>query len=386
VVGQAALAFVLLAATGLLLASLARLLRQDPGFEPRGVLAAETMLLTPRYDEVTPSVAFVDEVLRRARALPGVQSAGAVQMLPVEGEVDTYGFHVEDVVLANEGLAPEVTLFRAAPGTDATLRLRLRAGRFVDARDRADSTRVAVVGESVARRFLDWPRRSPLGRRVQLGTREDDWRTVVGVVADLRHDGLGAPPPLQAYVPYAQDFPFRVVVLLRAAGDPAGLAAPLREAIAGIDPEVPVRSVRTMEEVVGGTLLRRRLGLYLLGAFAALALVLATVGLYGLLAFTVAQRTRELGIRQALGARRTDLRRLVLRQGLQRTLAGLLVGWPAALVAGRLVRFLLFDVRPGDPMVSLVVALLLLGVALLASWLPARRAAAVEPSVVLRGE
>lgn len=149
---------------------------------------------------------------------------------------------------------------------------------------------------------------------------------------------------------------------------------------------MPVRNVRTMEEVVGGTLLRRRLGLYLLAGFAALALALATVGLYGLLAFTVAQRTRELGVRQALGAQRTDLLRLVLRQGLQRTLAGLLVGWPVALVAGRLVRSLLFEVRPGDPKVSLGVGLVLLAVTLLASWLPARRAAAVGPSIVLRGE
>lgn len=282
VVVQAALAFVLLAATGLLLASLWRLLARDPGFEPRGVLSAEATLLTPRYDEVAPSVAFVDALVARARALPGVESAGALHMMPVAGEVDTYGLHRDKVVLANDALAPQVTLYRATPGTDRALRLRLRAGRFFDGRDRAESPQVAVIGESVARRLFGWPRRSPLGERVQFGAREDHWRTVVGVVADLRHEGLGAPPPLQAYVPFAQDFPFRIVLLLRTTGDPERLAAPLRQAVTALDADVPLRNLRTLEQVVSGTLGRRRLGVALLAAFAGLALTLAAVGTYGL--------------------------------------------------------------------------------------------------------
>jgi predicted lysophospholipase L1 biosynthesis ABC-type transport system permease subunit len=187
-------------------------------------------------------------------------------------------------------------------------------------------------------------------------------------------------------VPIAQDFPFRIVLLLRTAGDPGRLAAPLRQVVAALDPEVPLRSVRTLEEVVSGALARRRLVALLLAAFAGLALTLAAVGTYGLLAYTVAQRVRELGVRQALGAGRADLHRLVLRQGLQRALAGVLLGWPAAFLAARFVRSMLFEVGPGDPLVFLLVGVLLLAVASLASWLPARRAAGVEPSVVLRGD
>ena len=385
VVAQVALALVLLVSAGLLLASLRRLLSQDPGFEPGGVLTAELTLLTPRYDERQPSADYLDALLGRLRAIPGVESAGALHMVPVSGEIDSYGFHVEEQVLPNEALAPEVILYRASPGTDRTLRLRRRAGRFFDGRDRDGSLPVAVLGESAARR-LGWPRTSPLGKRVQFGARQDEWRTVVGVVGDLRHSGLGAPPPLQAYIPFAQDFPFRLVVMLRGAGDPETLVPALRRAAAELDPEVPVRRVRSMDEAVGDTLARRRFGLWLIGAFAALAVLLAAVGLYGMLAYTVAQRGRELGVRQALGAASADVVGLVLRQGLRRVLLGLALGWPAAVLAARLLRSLLFEVRPSDPLVSAIVAAVLLAACLLASWIPARRAAAIDPAVVLRGE
>ena len=385
VVSQVALAIVLLVSAGLLLASLRHLLSQDPGFEAQGVLTAELTLLTPRYDEMEPSVAYLDTLLARLRSLPGVQSTGALHMLPVTGEMDLYGFHVEEQPLPNDALAPDVVLYRAAPGTERTLRLRLRDGRFFDARDRTGAVRVAVLGESAARR-LGWPRVSPIGKRVQFGGREDDWRTVVGVVGDLRHNGLGAEPPLQAYIPFAQDFPFRVVVLLRGAGDPERLVPALRRSVAELDPDVPVRNVRTMEGAIGDTLARRRFGLWLVGAFAGLALLLAAVGLYGMLAYTVTQRGRELGVRQALGAAARDVERLVLRQGLRRALLGLAIGWPIAWLAGRLLRSLLFEVRPGDPLISVLVAGVLLLACLLASWIPARRAAAIDPAVVLRGE
>jgi len=242
------------------------------------------------------------------------------------------------------------------------------------------------MGESAARRLWGWPRVDPIGRRVQFGARAENWRRVVGIVGDVRHDGLGAATPLQAYVPFAQDSPFRIVLVMRTAGDPARLAEALRRTLATLDPDVPVRHVRPMEEVIGDTVRARRLAVLLVGGFAALALILAAVGLYGLLAYTVTLRARELGVRQALGADRRELVGLVLRQGVGRAAVGVAIGVPAAVLAARTLRSLLFEVRPGDPITLALVAAVLLAVAAAASWVPARRAARVDAARVLRGE
>ncbi|HEX5757771.1 MAG TPA: FtsX-like permease family protein, partial [Thermoanaerobaculia bacterium] len=381
---EVALALVLLLGAGLLLGSFARVLRQDPGFDPRGVLAAEVPLTTVRYDTDAASVAFYDQVLARVRALPGVRAAGALSMVPLTGELDTWGFHVEDQPLRNPALAPSVVLYLGAPGTPETLGLRLLSGRYFGAEDRAGAPRVAVVGEGLARRY--WPRRSPLGARVQFGSREDDWRTVVGVVADMRHDGLEAEAPLQAHVPYAQASPWRLHLLVRAGGDPAALAPALRREVRAVDPQIPVADVRTLEEVLHASLARRRFGLLLVGGFAALALLLAGVGIYGLVAYTVQQRLRELGVRRALGATSRHLHALVLRRGLGHTALGVALGWGAGLLLARSIRSLLFGVAEDDPATYAAIAAAVLAVALLACWLPARRAAAVDPAVVLRGD
>ena len=390
VVGEVAASVVLVAAAMLLSRSFARLLDVDAGFNPSHVLTLRTSLPEANYPDAASMARAYSEVARRLRESPGVTAAGAVTGLPL---ASTRG----DWSIVLEGDPPKGPLNRAAdwqvvtPGYFEALGTPLRAGRtFTDA-DRADTLPVIVINETMARRF--WPGQSALGRRLTMG-RNERWITVVGIVADVRHRGLDQVPRSEMYRPHTQ---FRygganapavstMTWVVRTVGDPLAATSYARAAIAAVDPNLGISDVETMEQVVADATSDRRLNMLLFLLLGGLALALATIGVFGVVAYSVTQRTHEIGVRMAIGARSRDVARMVLRDGGQMAIAGVAIGLAIALAGARLIRGLLFGVSATDPLTFVTVGAGLLLVALLASYLPARRATRVDPMIALRGE
>jgi putative ABC transport system permease protein len=271
------------------------------------------------------------------------------------------------------------------------MRIPLRRGRMFTGQDRAGAPRVAIVDDEMARRF--WPQEDPIGKRVTFGpspgaadTTARDWITIVGVVGHAMHEGLDADPRVQVYLPYPQTGAQGLAVAVRTAGRPEGYVNQLRAAVRSVDPDQPIAMVRTMDELLAQSVGQRRLSMLLLSLFSGIALVLASVGIYGLMSYSVAQRARELGVRIALGARRADVLRLVLRQGMSLALTGIVLGVGAAAALSQLIASQLYDVRPIDPATFGAVAALLAVTALAANLVPALRAMQVDPATILREE
>lgn len=383
---QVALAVLLLAGTGLLLRSLWNLLDEELGFEPRGVLTAELSLPEARYPDDAALGRFHDELLTTLRTLPGVAHAGVVNHPPL-GRWDPSGrMSVEG------GPEPHVTAsYRLVAGDYfRALGIPLLAGRTFDERDRAGAADVVVVNRALAE--LAWPGEDALGKRMTSGGmdkywQEERWARVVGVVGDVRHRGPAAAPGPAAYFALRQrpGAAEDVTAVLRGEGGPEALAGAVRTAVRELDPQVPVE-VGTLEDLLSRAVADRRAALLLLGGFAVLALVLAALGIYGVVAYGVARRRRELGIRLALGARRRRLLGQVVGGSMVSVGAGLAVGAAAALTAGRLLAGMLHDVSPQDPVTLAAVLLLLATAAVLASLVPARRATRVDPAETLRAE
>jgi putative ABC transport system permease protein len=379
------------AGAALLIRSVANLYAIDPGVDTKGVAVLDVTLAgnvpAPKRQQT------IRELVDALAAMPGVRGAAATHKLPLRGSGDNWGISIE----GKPDLQQSTTAFRiVTPGYFETMRLPLVAGRYFDARDAANANPVAVVDETLARRF--WPNEDPLGKRISFenrGTPDDprpNWREIVGVVRHVRHYRLETESFVEAYAPFDQ-LPIwmqkrrpAMSLVARTAGDPLALAAAVRGEVRGLDPEVAVFGVNTMNGVLSGAVAQRRVSTWLLAAFAAVALVLAIVGVYGVLAYAVAQRTREIGIRMALGARGSDVLRMVLGQGMLLALAGVGIGICGALLLTRLMTGLLYGVSAADPAVYGAVALLLVAVALLACLVPARRAAKVDPMVALRYE
>jgi putative ABC transport system permease protein len=277
-------------------------------------------------------------------------------------------------------------VFMTSPGYFRTVGIPLVSGSTYGPEHRADGPQVAVVSEALARRY--WPGRDAVGQRVTLGDPADSagWMTIIGVVGDVRNEDLGRPTYPQLYLPLAQSPMPSLVVLARTSGEPLALTPAVKQVLAELDPGLPLSDVATLDQRVGETLARPRVNAGLLCAFAGVAMLLAAVGIYGVVAFGVVQRTRELGIRMALGAGTSNLLRLVVRQGMRPVIAGVGLGVAGALAGTRLLRGLLFGVGPTDPVTFLIVTVFLLAVALLASYLPARRAARSDPMIALRNE
>ncbi|HEX6107350.1 MAG TPA: ABC transporter permease [Gemmatimonadales bacterium] len=384
VMGQVAVAVVLLVGAGLLLRSFARLQDVNLGLDPEGLLTARFTLGSERYDDPARQTAFFQELLARAAAIPGVRSAGAINWLPLSGDRSA-----TDILIAGEPLpAPGEILgtdVRAVdPGFFATMRIPLRQGRTHTAADGAHAPRTIVVSESFVARYLAG--RDPIGRQVIMEWGDTLVGTVVGVVGDVRHTGLDSLPEPTIYWALPQ-FPSNfMTVVLRTDGDPMALAGPLRAAVRAIDPAQPVADVRSFDDYLGLAVARRRLTLMLLGGFAGLALTLTAIGLYGTTAYGVAQRTRELGIRVALGAQRSEVLWAVLRGSLGVVASGLAVGIVAALALSRVLASQLYEVNATDPLVYAGIALVLALVGALSSYLPARRATRVDPIVAIRAE
>jgi len=381
---QLALSVVLLIGAGLLTRSLAALQRVDPGFATDHLLTAEFRLPSVKYSTPERISQFMTSALAAIREVPRVRSAGFIRSMPLSGNWGGIQYAAESQGNLNTATAPAAQQNAISDGLFATMGMRLRAGRDFDARDRADAPPVAIVNEELARRT--WPGQVAVGRRLRLLGPPDTWVTVVGVVGDIKQVTLGEPATPQIYQPMLQAPGIFNTVAARTDGDPASFVAAVRAAIWSVDPEQPVWKLRSMDAMLAYDLAGPRFTMLLTLAFALLALLLAAVGVYGVMSYTVAQRTREVGIRMALGARTAEVVRLVVGGGLRVVGVALVVGLGAAFGLAPLIRKQLFAVTATDPLTFIAVPLLLVGVALLACYLPARRAARVDPMVALRTE
>ena len=385
VVAEVALALVLLAGSGLLLKSFARLQRVDPGFVPAQLLTFAVALPAAKYPSDTQRIAFFDQLFPRLAALPGVRAAGGTSVLPFGGNWSTGSFTVEGFTPAEDEPGPWGDIRIVSPDFLQALGAPLRRGRHLTPDDGPGRPRVAVVDEEMVRRY--WPDADPIGKRITFGPDSaPEWIEVVGVVGHTMHEGLDADARVQLYLPYAQRGPGQLTVVLRTTGDPARLTAAARSAVRAIDPDQPIANVRTMEELVDTSLGGRRLAAVLLAVFAGVALLMAAVGIYGVMSFAVAQRTRELGVRVALGASRASVLRLVVRQGMGLVLLGVAIGAAGALGLTRLIASQLYAVRSTDPATFGLVALALVATALVAILVPAARAMRLDPVAALRDE
>jgi predicted permease len=384
VVSQVALSLVVLTCAGLFLRSLRNAGAIDPGFETRRVLLGTFDLGLLGYSE-DRGRAFYRDLVERVAALPGVTSASLADNLPLDDNWNDVGPVVAEgqpVPADRQGIAAEYSV--VAPGLFRALGVPLLRGRDIDEHDVAGAPDVAIINRTLA--DLLWPGQDPIGRRLRIGLADAPLREVVGVVGDIRYRTLGEGARPFIWRPVAQSYRSQMSILVRAAADPAGLLEPVRREIRALDAGLPVYGLKTMSVHMGHALWWTRMGAALAATFGGLALLLAAIGLYGVVSYSVAQRTKEIGIRMALGARRADVLRLVVGQGMLLVLAGTAAGLLAALAAGRVVSSLLYGVGAFEPLTLLAITVILCGAALLATWLPARRAARVDPMVALRYE
>jgi putative ABC transport system permease protein len=382
---QVALAVVLLICSGLLLRSLGRLLAIDPGFDPAGVLTMQVQLSGQQYTTADAASRFFDQALDAIRSTPGVTVAGVTSQLPLSGDLDEFGTHFEaDPTRA----AATYSAYRygISPGYLEALGIPLRDGRLFDTRDRADSPRVALISESLARRRF--PTGSAVGARLRVGPTDGAPYTIVGVVGSVRQVNLAAEETDAVYMPSAQwDFPDIVrSVVVRTPGDPSAIVTPIRQAIWSVNKDQPIVRVAAMTDIVQTTAAERRFVLLLFQGFTLVALVLAAAGIYGLLAGSVAERTREIGVRSALGASRRAILSLVVGEGASLTAVGAAAGLSLAVVSTRFIGGLLFDVSRFDPWTYIVAVAVLASAAMVASVAPAWRAVHIDPAVTLRAE
>jgi predicted permease len=386
VVVQFALALVLLVGAGLLVRSFVSLLRVERGFDPQGVLAA-TVQSWAYYPTPDRRAAFVKEATERLAALPGVQGAGVTSALPFAPQIgqDEAGFEIEGRPAASPEESKTVRIAAVTSGYFAALRIPLRAGRMFGSTDARGAALVAIVSEALVRR--QFPNQNPLGQRIKVTFGGPVVpRTIVGVVADVRHGGLHEAPQPTVYLPHSQAATGANAFVVRTAGDPLAALGQLRAEFRAINPSMPVASTATLESLLDDSLRERRFHLALLGAFAGVALLLAALGVYGVMSHATSERTHEIGVRMALGARGTDVLRMVMRQGTTLAVAGALGGLLGAAAATRLLRGMLYGVTPLDPFAYLGAGVLLLMAAALACYLPARRAARLDPVRALRAE
>lgn len=377
VVAEITLALVLLCSAGLLIKTLSKLNAVDPGFDPSRVLVAELVLPNSKYPDDARRSAFFQQLLERVKALPDVEAAGGTSNLPLSGTNMVF-------MAAVEGRASLPTGFRAVT-TDylRTMRIPLLKGRSFDDRDTATSQSVVLINKTMARQL--WSSEEALGKRIRHGFK-NQLAEVVGVVDDIKYGGLDKESKPEMYAPFVQrPFPFMRVVV-RTKSDPTYLTESIRQEVQSIDKDQPIDKVTTMSAVVSQSIAARRFYMQLLGIFAGIAFILASVGIYGIVSYSVSQRTREIGIRLALGANRRDVLRLVLGEGFRLAVIGVGLGLVGAFGATRVLTSLLFQVRPTDPMTFIGLSLLLALVALVASYIPARRATKVDPLVALREE
>ncbi|MEM7350201.1 MAG: ABC transporter permease [Acidobacteriota bacterium] len=388
VIAEVAIAVLLLVGAGLLLRSFHQLSTVDPGFDPGGALGAQLQLPQQTYgSDPLRTLRFYREVMERVRALPGVQRAAAVAPLPLIGDRWVLGFVVQGRPLPEPDEWPRADMRVSTGSYFGTMGIPLQKGRTFVEQDDMEAQRVLVVNESAAERY--WPGQDPLGERVTFDNPQGEqitWWTVIGIVGDVRHQDLAIDSGPEMYLPYSQFPAVNATVLVKTATDPSVLADPLREAIAAVDPELPLFNVRTIDKLVEDSMAQPRSNSLLFGFFAGLSLLLAILGVYGVISFLVSRRVRELGVRLALGAPRESLFGLVLGQGMRPVLLGVVFGLAAAFYASRWIASQVYEVSLTDSATYGVAALAMAAVGALACVLPAVRATRVDPVIVLREE
>ena len=386
IAAEVALAVTLLAGAGVLLRSFQRLVNVDPGFRPAQMLTMKLQLPRTGYDTPEKQLTFAEQLRQSLAAIPGAQAVALADNLPLDGGGEDYIFDVRGRPPVRPQDAPDASVRRVTPGFFDVMGMPLIKGRALTEDDRAGAPGVLVVNQEFVRK--NFPNEDPIGQGVRLGwgREQDGYRVIVGVVGDVKSSDLSAPPEPTVYAPMLQRPVGRLTLAIRSAVPPASLSSAARKAVKGLDASLPVFNVKTMEEIVAGTVSRQKFMAVLIGIFAAVALVLAAVGLYGVIAYGVSQRTHELGVRVALGATSETVSGMIVREGLAVTGAGLVIGLGAAALSGGVLKSLLYEVKPTDPVTLAGVAVVLVLVAALASYLPARRAARVDPIIAMRGD
>ncbi|HEU5240347.1 MAG TPA: FtsX-like permease family protein, partial [Pyrinomonadaceae bacterium] len=384
VITEVAMTLVLLIAAGLLVRTVLRLNQVDKGFNSRNVLTMNIGLPSLKYPKPENVIAFYKQASERISAIPGVKAAGVTSVLPLSDNFDGRGLEVEDHPTP-PGEAYNVDLYVVTPGYLRAMEIPLQKGRAISEQDTAEAMKVALINRSTADQF--WVNQDPIGKRIRLvGDEKNPWRTIVGIVNDVSQYALDKKPPMQIYLPHEQ-FPtsFNTIVV-KTANNPEEMTTAVRGAILSVDNEQAVYNVATLQELQSNSILMRSFFMLLLIIFASLALALAVIGIYGVMSYTVTQRTQEIGIRMALGAGAGDVLALVLRNGMILTAAGMVAGLAGAFVLTQLLEALLFGVAPTDVTTFTAVSVTLLAAAFVACWIPARRATKVDPLVALRYE
>jgi predicted permease len=386
VVAEVSISLVLLVGAGLMIKSFYRVLQADPGFNSTGVLTAQFSLPSSQYKDAASRRQFENQLVAKLESIPGVQAAGVKQ--PLLGGFQT-GFMIEGKPRPDPGKAPSTDISRISPGALEAMGVPLLQGRYFTAADTDTSESICIVDTTMAQ--TQWPGKNPIGEHVSVAGRHDDpnspdWMKVVGVVAHTKNYGVDQPSRVETYRPLTQSPTSGGNLVLRAGVNPASVSGPARDAIFSIDANVPLSQTRELAEIVDENVAPRRLSVLLLSAFAALALVLSAVGIYGVMSYMVTQRTQEIGVRIALGAQRGDVMRLILQNGMALLLTGLGIGLAGAFALSRFLQSLLFEVKSTDIMTFASVPFLLAAVAFLACYLPARRATLVDPVIALRND
>jgi putative ABC transport system permease protein len=383
VIAEVALALVLLSCAGLLIKSFVRLQNVNPGFNPRNALTFEISLPKIQYPDDHSIIRFNKEAQRRIAALPGVQAAGFSTILPLAGTNSDSSFAIEGQTSNDNSPSPDEEIRQVSPDYFHALETPLIRGRFFTNADKADAPPVIIVNQAFAKKF--WPNEDALGKRIVMGGMSDDpkWITIVGIVGDMRHFGLDVDPKPEMYVSFNQKAYFTTIYVVRSNQDQRSLLQAIRREIQAIDPAVPLANVRTFENLIADSVAPRRLSVVLLGVFAGVAVLLASVGIYGVMSFLVVQRTHEIGVRMALGAQRSDVLKLILGRSLRLIGIGSAIGFIIAVMSTRTLRVLLYGINAFDVPTFALVTTLLASVALAASYLPAIRATRADPMIAL---
>jgi putative ABC transport system permease protein len=381
VVSEIALSLILLIGAGLLIRSFIRLREVDPGFKTEGVLTMQVTLPRAKYGDEPRQIAFTQQLLQRIKTVPGIESSAITTTVPMLGG-SIYGFTFEgDAALAPQDV-PSAEYFSVSADYFQTMGVRLLKGRVFTEYDSATANKVAIINEAMVRKYF--PNEDPVGRRLNITNGYKDSREIVGIVGDVKSNGVDSNTASQMYVPLLQEPDTGLYLAIRSANNPIGLVGAIRSQVQVVDPIQPIANIKTMDEIMAASIGPRRLTMVLLGIFAAVALILAAVGIYGVMSYSVTQRTQEIGIRMALGARVLDVLKMVIGQGMLLTLAGLILGLVGAFGLGWFIQSLLFGVSSRDPMTFFGISGLLALVAFLAVYLPARRAAKTDPIIALR--
>lgn len=384
VVSEVALSFVLLIGAGLMVRSFVGLLRADLGIKPEKVLAMQISLPADSYEDKNKRQEFYQQLLGRVEALPGVMKVGAVSIVPFSSSNNSNNFQIVGQPPFRKGEEPYVEVRVTTPGYFEAIGTPLRRGRVFTAQDDAKAGRVILVNETFAKRFL--PAQEPVGQRLRLGNDDKDTKEIIGVVADVQDDDLDGTVDPTSYMPYSQNLNRTMNLIISSTQDPTQLVSAVRSEVRALDPLLPVSNVKTVDQMIDERMSPKRLMAYIFGIFALCALLLASVGIYGVMSYAVTQHTHEIGIRMALGARAADVLKLVVKNGMLLAFVGVAIGLGGAFAVTRLLGSLLFRISPTDKVTFGAVAMCLILVALLACLIPARRATKVDPLVALRDE